>query len=61
MEINFGLNHYKALLNWYELLFASKKREPTEDDVDTLALIVQMFRQECRNVDARKLGSTNED
>lgn len=60
MEINFGLKHYKALMNWYELVFASKKIEPTEDDTDTLQLIIQMFKQECRNIDARKLG-TKED
>jgi len=49
MEINFGLKHYKTLLNWYELLFASKKREPEETDVDTLAIITQMLKQEIRN------------
>lgn len=61
MEINFGLTHYKVLLNWYELIFAKKNIEPTEEDVDTLQLIIQMMKQEIRNFDNRKIGTKTDD
>lgn len=49
MEINLALEHYKVLLNWYELLFADGKRQPSEIEVDCLSLITQMLKQEIRN------------
>jgi len=50
LEVNLSLDHHKVLLNWYEMLFADGKRKPTEIEIDTLSLLVQMLKQEIRNL-----------